>query len=224
MTATGTGSGSDDVALATVEAKPTISGINFALTVTISELGSSNTANSGTRTDAMEMMTVLDLDQDPDDQVHDYAIRFGYYVKGSNDVRYSTTQFTTGESKKDYWKYYSVSVSIPSAGNQGYSQQEIYEALTAGNFAFDVNVTADGAHDAVTASRAKFYAGNNATPVAPAAPGGNVELADGVSFSSYNETKTYYFGMYVDGEGQDFDENGAITPNGNFTVTVAAHS
>lgn len=227
VAATGTASGNAAATLATVEAKPTVSGIAFDLSVAITELGSSNTVASGSKTDDMEMMTVLDLDDNPSDQVHDYQIRFGYYVKGSSQVRYSENQFTKDSGKKDYWKYYSVAVSIPASDEASdgitYTQEEIFNAIK--DFAIDVNVTADAAHDTVAASRAKFYVGADATPAAPTAPGANVELADNVKFTSASQTLTYYFGMYVDGEGQDFDANGvATTPNGNFTVTIGAHS
>lgn len=224
MTATGTASGTYASTLATVEAKPIISNIAFDLSVVIEELGSSNTVASGTKSTDMEMMTFKNSGTE---ESPNYAIKFGYYVKGSDTPHYSDTQFTSGASKKDYWKYYSVAVSIPEQDQASdgvtYSQSEIFNAIK--DFGIDVNVAADAAHDSVTASRAKFYIGANNTPAAPTAPGGNVELADNVKFTQSDQTLTYYFGMYVDGEGQDFDSNGAaVLPNGNFTVTVGAHA
>ncbi len=186
-------------------------GTEFALTVTITPLFSSNGAYHATNNPMTGEMEMTEWNSS--------ALRFGYVVSGS--TYYQATQIDS-TNHPDYWRYYSVAVSVgtQTVGGNEYSASQVADLLSSKTF--DINLTRS---PTATASLAVFYSNHSkdaaqaptAQTAAPAAAGTSTKtLADNVGIS--DTVQTWYFGVYQNGGEHTTDDSDV---DGNYTLTIA---
>ena len=150
-------------------------------------------------------------------------------VPSGTQTPYGQSETFTQAEIKEILKNVQLDVTISADAVVAEKANPTSDETAAYNAKYGTNLAANETLPGVAASKARFYTGASSSN--KVAPTGETGINNGNTLSSItiadqtlgdNGTFDVYVGMYVEGEGVDYDSTGAdIAPNGNFTVNVA---